>query len=322
MSKILITGGLGYIGSHISYKLQDKSIIIDNLSNSNLDYDRLLPSSLVFPCSLNKKNLEFIFNNHDIDSVIHLASLKSVENSIKDPLSYYKNNIVSTIELLEAMDKFNINKLVFSSSATVYGIKNKSPLKENLELGSINPYGQSKIMIERMISDFTKSKSTFRAISLRYFNPIGANTKSGLSDRPIGKAQNLIPLLIFHIKENIPFEVFGNDYLTKDGTCERDYIHIMDLVEAHLKALKYLENINDHIAINIGLGKSLSVLEVIQIFERVLKNKIKFNISKRRIGDIPICYADTTLANKLLSWSPKHSYETMIKDAWQASLAS
>ena len=236
--KILITGGLGYIGSHIAYLLGKNAIVIDNKVNSSLNFKKKLPNTLVYKLDLNSRSLNKIFLKHNISGVIHLAGLKSVNESISNSLKYYKNNLASSMDLLESMDKHNINKLIFSSSATVYGDQNKNPLNENMKLKAVNPYGNTKILIEKLIEDYSKNNLKFKSISLRYFNPIGADLKARLKDQPIGKPQNLMPLLINSIKNKKNFKVYGGNYPTIDGTCIRDYIHVKDLASAHILAFK------------------------------------------------------------------------------------
>lgn len=315
----LITGGLGYIGSHIANQLPN-SIILDNCSNSNLNFKKFLPNCLVYIMDLNFNNLEKIFSKHKIDSVIHLAGLKSVDDSIINPLKYYDRNVVTSIELLNAMSKFNVNKLIFSSSATVYGNDQICPLIEDLPLKSINPYGSSKIIIEQLISDYSRSNNKFKAISLRYFNPIGANVKSGLSDRPLGKPQNLMPILIKSVFEKKKLKIFGNDYNTPDGTCVRDYIHIEDLALAHIKALNKISKIKGHIPINVGIGKGLSVLNFVKIFEDTNKIKVSYKFAKRRTGDSQESFACIKKANNILRWKPTKNYSDMMYDSWNAFL--
>lgn len=318
--KILITGGLGYIGSHIAYQLKDRGVIIDNQSNSKLNYKKYLPKNIVYNKDINYKNLKKIFTNHNISCVIHLAGYKSVYQSTVNPLEYYSNNLNSSIELLNAMRKFDINKLIFSSSAVVYGNKQKCPLKEDMNLISLNPYASTKIMIEQLINDYSKSNPKFKAISLRYFNPVGSNTKSGLRDQPLGEPQNLIPILINSILKNKKLKIFGSDYNTPDGTCIRDYIHVNDLASAHLNSLKKINRLKGHTIINIGLGRGLSVLDVIKTFEKVNNVKINYSFSKRRNGDAAISFADNKKAKTILNWQPSISYEKMFKDAWNTLL--
>lgn len=315
---ILLTGGLGYIGSHIAKLLKKKVVIIDNQSNSQLDFKKYLPEATVYLSNLNKTILEKVFKKHDIKGVIHLAGYKAVNESVSYPLTYYENNINSSITLLEAMDNFKIRKLIFSSSATVYGDKNISPLRENMILQSVNPYGSTKIIIEQLISDYAKSNPQFCALSLRYFNPLGADVKAGLADQPLGEPQNLFPILVRSVYKNKIFKIFGNNYPTPDGTCIRDYIHVKDLSAAHVLALKRLYQFKGHRAINLGLGKGASVLEIIKLFEKVNGIKVRYQIVSRRKGDAAISYASNQLAKKLLGWKPQYNYQDMVKDSWDA----
>ena len=316
--KILLTGGLGYIGSHIAHLLGKSAVIIDNQVNSHLNFKKHLPLAKVYKNTINTSSLHKIFKQHQIKGVIHLAGLKAVNESVSYPLKYYENNIGSSMALLEAMDKFKINKLIFSSSATVYGDQHSSPLRENMALQSVNPYGSTKIIIEQLISDYTKSNSRFCALSLRYFNPLGANVKAGLADQPLGEPQNLMPILVRSIHENKIFKIFGDNYPTSDGTCIRDYIHVKDLSAAHVLAFKKLHQFKGHRAINLGLGKGASVLEIIRLFEKVNGIKVRYQITGRRKGDAAISYASNRLAKKLLGWKPQYNYQDMVKDSWDA----
>lgn len=316
--KVLLTGGLGYIGSHIASLLGSSSIIVDNQSNSSLNYKKYLPESIVYIENINLKSLNKIFARHKVTGVIHLAGLKSVTCSTADPLKYFKANFNTSIDLLEAMDKNKIRKLIFSSSATVYGSKHKSPLKENLGLTAESPYGSTKILIEQMIDDYAKSNAKFRGISLRYFNPIGANNNAGLSDKPKGMPENLVPLLVEAAKYKKKFYIYGKNYKTKDGTCIRDFIHIKDLALAHLLALKKINKINGHEKINLGLGKGASVLEIIKLFEKTNDLKVNYSFARPRKGDVATCFADNKKALKLLGWKPHYNYKDMVKDAWDA----
>ena len=316
----LLTGGLGYIGSHIAHYLGNKAVIVDNKTNSKLNYKKYIPNAKVYELDVNTKSLKKIFKENNINSVIHLSSLKAVEESTSDPIRYYKNNICSSIDLIEAMDTFKIKKLIFSSSATVYGCQLNAPIKENYPLNSINPYGSTKIIIEQLISDYSKGNNSFKCISLRYFNPIGADLKTGLSDQPLGKPLNLMTILNHAIKFKKKFEIYGNDYNTKDGTCLRDFIHVIDLAKAHITALKKINKIKGHEAINLGLGKGISVLDIVNLYEKINNIKVDFKFSKRRKGDVAISYADNKRALNLLGWKPIYSYEDMVHDSWQAYL--
>ncbi len=319
MMGILITGGLGYIGSHIAHKLGNKSVILDDMSNSRLNYKKLLPKSIVYRDKINTRSLKKIFKNHDIKCVIHLASFKSVNESLDNPIKYYDNNISSTLILLRIMQEFNILNLIFSSSATVYGTSNKSPLKENFDLSSNTPYGNSKIIIEKILRDISCINKKMKILSLRYFNPIGSDLKAGLADQPLGSPENLMPIIIESIKKNKKLLIFGNDYNTRDGTCIRDYVHIKDIVKGHIDAISVLDNLKRYTSVNLGLGKGISVLELVKLFIKINKVNLNYNFTQRRDGDVDICFADVSLAKKLISWKPKYNYEDMIKDAWKSA---
>lgn len=315
---ILITGGLGYIGSHIAKISENKKIvIIDNQSNSNLDFEKTLPNAKVFLNEITFENLNSIFKKYEIKEVIHLAGLKSVSDSIDSPLSYYKNNVVTTLNLLESMDKFRINKLIFSSSATVYGNNNSSPLSENLITSAINPYGETKIVNENIIRNYCNKNKNFSAVCLRYFNPVGAHDSGELKDNPLGSPQNLMPLIINAAKGGI-LKIYGNDYPTKDGTCLRDYIHVVDLAEAHLECIDFLDKNIGFEIFNVGLGKGISVLELISLFEKTNKVRVNYEFTSRRHGDSAISYASNKKIKKMVNWHPKKNYTNMCKDAWNA----
>ena len=316
--EILLTGGLGYIGSHIAHLLGKSVVIIDNQANSHLNFKKQLPLATVYKNTINSASLNKIFSQHQIKGVIHLAGLKAVKESVSSPLRYFENNIGSSLALLEAMDKFEIQKLIFSSSATVYGDQHPSPLKENMALQSVNPYGSTKIIIEQLISDYAKSNHQFCALSLRYFNPLGADVKAGLADQPLGEPQNLMPILVRSIHKKKIFKIFGDNYPTPDGTCIRDYIHVKDLSAAHVLAFNKLHHFKGHHAINLGLGKGASVLEIIRLFEKVNGIKVQYQIVGRRKGDAAISYSSNKLAKKLLGWKPLYNYQDMVKDSWSA----
>ena len=314
----LLTGGLGYIGSHIANKLRKNIIIIDNGINSNLDYKKKLPHAIVYKKKISTASLNHIAKKYKIGNVIHLAGLKSVNESIQEPLKYYNYNLVSTLILLEFMEKFQIKNMVFSSSATIYGDSNRNPKKEDMVPISTNPYGSTKIIIEKLIDEYANKSKDFSCISLRYFNPIGANLKAGLYDKPLGKPTNLMPILIDSVIKRKKLTIFGKNYKTHDGTCMRDYIHVDDLANTHILSLKKLKKIKGHKKINIGMGKGISVLDLIKIFEKVNKVKVNYKFSKRRPGDSAICFADTLLAKKLINWSPIYGYEDMVRDSWNS----
>ncbi len=313
---ILLTGGLGYIGSHIAklYK-KDDLIVIDDMSNSNLDYQRIFPKIKVYIEKINKNSLKKIFHENDIKQVIHLAGSKSVSESLANPLKYYKNNFFVSMDLLESMDKYGIKNLIFSSSATVYGDSYHSPLKENLKTNPVNPYGNTKSDIEKLIIDYSLSNMNFSSIILRYFNPIGAHKSGFLSDNPKGEPQNLMPIILEAVNGN-ELKVYGKNYPTKDGTCIRDYIHVLDLAECHILCLKYLKKNKGYEIFNVGLGRGLSVLNLIKTFETSNKIKLNYKFSKRRKGDVAISFACNKKIKSKLGWNPKYTYKDMCIDSW------
>ncbi len=315
---ILLTGGLGYIGSHIAklYK-KDDIVIIDNESNSKLNYRDIFPKLKIYIDDLNKNSLKKIFHENDINQVIHLAGSKSVEESVLSPIKYYKNNFLSSMDLLESMDKYNIKNLIFSSSATVYGDSHSSPIKENFKTNPINPYGNTKASIEKLIIDYSLSNKDFSSIILRYFNPIGADKSGKLLDNPKGESQNLMPIILEAVNGK-ELRIFGKNYSTKDGTCVRDYIHVLDLAECHILCLKYLKRNYGYEIFNVGLGKGLSVLDLIKTFEKSNKIKLKYKFSKKRKGDVAVSYACNKKIKYKLGWSPKYNYKDMCIDSWNA----
>jgi len=328
--KILVTGGLGYIGSHVSVLLLEKGyevVIVDNLDNSSisvLDHIKKITNlSPVFE-KLDVRNydqMEFLFSKHkDFYGVIHFAAYKAVGESVEDPLKYYDNNVLGFINLFNLIKERKI-PLIFSSSATIYGDADLVPIKENAPFKeAFSPYGKTKQICEDIIRDITISDSSIKSVILRYFNPIGAHSSSLIGELPNGEPQNLIPFITQTLigKRN-ELMVFGNDYSTKDGTCIRDYIHVMDLAEAHIKSLEYIsdsKNENNFEVFNIGTGKGHSVLEIINVFEKVAKKKIKYTISSRRKGDVAVSYADCSKAREILKWTSKFSLEDSISSSW------
>lgn len=322
---ILVTGGAGYIGSHTCIKLLEagyKVIIADNLSNSNIDVidkiKKITNMDVVFyeidVTDENATNKIFVENN--IDGIIHFAGLKAVGESVEKPLEYYYNNILSTLVLCRLCKKYNVNNFVFSSSATVYG-NNTVPFVETMDLLPItNPYGETKAMNERILSDLAKSNSNFRVTLLRYFNPIGAHESGLIGEVPNGIPNNLMPYITQVAKGKLDkLKVFGNDYDTIDGTGVRDYIHVLDLAEGHVAAIK---NIKSGVNIyNLGTGCGTSVLQLINTFINVNKVDIPYEIVGRRPGDIAQCYADTSKAKIELGWVAKRNIEDMVRDSWR-----
>ena len=332
MPKILVTGGLGYIGSHTVVELHKQGfevIIVDDLSNTSLDVlervNKITNSSINY-VNLDLKNIEatkiFISENNDIDGVIHFAASKAVGESVENPLKYYTNNLFSLINLLNELKDLNkeIN-FIFSSSATVYGNPEIVPITESEPIKKAeSPYGNTKQIGEEIIKDLIDSNSNFKAISLRYFNPIGAHSSAMIGELPIGVPQNLVPFITqTAIGLRKELTVFGNDYPTSDGSCLRDYIHVMDLAKAHIKSLYKLINNEDksyYDTFNIGTGKGTSVLELIKCFENVTENKLNFKIGDRREGDVAECFADVSKANKILNWKSELSIKDSLLSSW------
>lgn len=328
---ILVTGGTGYIGSHTCVALQQQGyevIIIDNLENSHEGVVNQIAAITGITPTFKKLDLcdkisliKFFKENLNIQAVIHFAAYKSVGESTTSPLKYYNNNIMGLINLLEAMESISCNNLVFSSSCTVYGQPDKLPVSEDAPLKkALSPYGNTKKIAEDIINDQVNT-SSLRAISLRYFNPIGAHKSSLIGELPLGEPNNLVPYLTqTAIGKREELKVFGNDYSTPDGTGVRDYIHIEDLADAHVFALKRLENnsINNQSEVfNVGTGNGYSVLEIIKTFERVTGVKVNYKIVDRRPGDIEIVWADSTKANTILGWKAELGLEEMLKSAWE-----
>jgi UDP-glucose 4-epimerase len=329
--KILVTGGTGYIGSHTSVELIEKGyevIIIDNLYNSEEDViDRIKiitgikPHLEVFDLC-NSEKLKLFFSKHnDIDAVIHFAALKAVGESVNKPLEYYRNNLLSLVNLLDSMKQFKVPCLVFSSSCTVYGQPEKLPVSENAPLQpATSPYGNTKQIGEAIIRDTTVSDKSIKAISLRYFNPIGAHPSALIGEQPRGVPENLVPYITqtaCGLRDEL--KVFGDNYDTPDGTCIRDYLHVMDLAKAHVVAVERLiekRNKSDYEVFNLGTGEGVSVLDAIKSFERVSGVKLKYTITGRRAGDIEKIWADPSLANRELGWKTISSLDEAIKTAW------
>ncbi len=329
--KILVTGGAGYIGSHTLVELSSAGldfIVYDNLSNSSQEavkrVEQITGKSIEFIKGdiRDKKLLNEIFTKHNIDSVIHFAGLKAVGESVQKPLEYYDNNVNGTITLLEVMKEHNCKKIVFSSSATVYGDPKEVPVTEVAQtgIGITNPYGKSKYFIEEILKDLYISDNSFKIAILRYFNPIGAHQSGLIGEDPQGIPNNLMPYIsqvaVGKLKE---LQVFGNDYPTIDGTGVRDYIHVTDLANAHVKALEYLnskEKLDKPLIVNLGTGKGYSVLEVIKAFEKTSKTKVPYKITSRRPGDVAELYANPSRAKELLNWEAKRGIEQMCQDSW------
>lgn len=326
--KILVTGGAGYIGSHTIIELiQDNHevVIVDNLSNSSkVAIDRLgkiTGKQLPFydiDCA-DKTALTAVFNDHAIDAAIHFAGLKAVGESVNKPLSYYRNNLDSTLTLCEVMQEKGVKKLVFSSSATIYGTPQELPLKEDSPKGEVtNPYGQTKVMIEQILQDLATSDKEWQITLLRYFNPIGAHPSGLIGEDPSDVPNNLLPYVTqVAVGKLTKVQVFGNDYDTPDGTGVRDYIHVADLAKGHVSALDHPPIKGDVAVYNLGTGKGTSVLELIHAFEKACGKKIPYETVERRSGDIAICYADPSKANRELGWTAEKSIEDGCADSWR-----
>lgn len=332
---ILVTGGTGYIGSHACVELQNNHynvIIVDNLSNSSEEVitriEKITQKPLIFFKNdiRDKESLRQIFKQHNIDAVMHFAGLKAVGESCEQPLTYYQNNVYGSLVLTEVMTEFDVKKLIFSSSATVYGSSDKIPYTEDLPVCATNPYGNSKAMIEQILRDlssadnYLNSQHPWQIALLRYFNPIGAHESGLIGESPNGIPNNLLPFISQVATGKLTqLSVFGNDYPTKDGTGVRDYIHVVDLAKGHLKALEKLfaaQDLNCK-AYNLGTGQGYSVLEMINVFEKVTGAKINYKIVPRRAGDIAVSLANAGLAKQELGWQAEKTLEEMIEDTWR-----
>jgi len=324
---ILVTGGAGYIGSHTCIELLKaghKVIIIDNFSNSKPESLRRIKELTGKDFKfyeidiLNRLELEKVFSRNNVDAVIHFAGLKAVGESISIPLHYYFNNITGTINLCETMKKYDVKNLVFSSSATVYGIPKQVPIAEDFPLEATNPYGKTKLMVEDILRDLYVSDNNWSIALLRYFNPIGAHESGQIGEDPNGIPNNLMPYITqVAIGKLSELSIFGNDYSTIDGTGVRDYIHVVDLALGHLKALEKVMNTRGIGAYNLGTGKGYSVLEIVSAFEKASGVKIPYKLVDRRPGDVAICYADPTKAKEELGWIAARGIEEMCRDSWR-----
>ena len=324
---ILVTGGTGFIGSHTVVELIQAGyevVIVDNLVNSKIDtLDAIEKITGIRPkfyendvCD--KEALERIFSENKIDAVIHFAGLKAVGESVSKPIEYYSNNIIGTLKLVEVMREHNCNRFVFSSSATVYGMNNIAPYTEDMPTSATNPYGQTKFMQEIMLKDIAHANPEFSVALLLYFNPIGAHESGLLGEDPNGIPNNLMPYICKVAAGKLPcLSVFGNDYDTPDGTGVRDYIHVVDLAQGHLCALKYIEENKGVLTVNLGTGKGTSVLELVDAFEKASGVHVNRKMAPRRPGDIATCYASTDKARELLGWEAKKTIDDMCADSWR-----
>lgn len=324
--KILVTGGCGYIGSHTVVELLDNNyevVIIDNLCNSKREVidkiETITKKKVTFyeDDVCDSFALDRIFSEHNIDAVIHFAGLKAVGESVEKPLLYYRNNLDSTLTLLEVMREHNCKKIVFSSSATVYGLPKSLPIKEDFPLSTTNPYGSTKLMIEDILRDVYVSDNEWSIALLRYFNPIGAHKSGLIGENPNGRPNNLMPYIIKVATGEYPeLSVYGDDYDTPDGTGVRDYIHVVDLAKGHIKAIEKVLSTKEVDCYNLGTGKGYSVLELVKTFENVNNVKVKYKIVDRRPGDIAACYADPSYALKKLGWKAEKGIEEMCRDGY------
>ncbi len=326
--KILVTGGAGYIGSHTTLALLNAGydvVVLDNFSNSSkLSLERVAilagkSPNVIEGDILDGSAMRSLFDSHsDISAVIHFAALKAVGESADHPIRYYENNVAGSIVLLREMERAGVNNLVFSSSCTVYGEPKEVPIDESHPIGKVSsPYGRTKSIMENIILDTFFAHSNFKAALLRYFNPIGADKSGDIGEDPRGIPDNLVPYVCQVATGKLEkLRIFGSDYPTKDGTAIRDYLHVSDLADAHLKALEVLPHQEKILACNLGTGKGYSVLEVIQTFEKVSGINIPFELADRRSGDTIEAWSNPSYAKKVLGWSAKHSLEDMLADAW------
>ncbi|HBG5346721.1 TPA: UDP-glucose 4-epimerase GalE [Clostridioides difficile] len=324
---VLVAGGAGYIGSHTAIELLESGyevVIVDNLSNSNsIVVDRIKelskkPVKFYNIDIRNKNEMHVVFKENNIESIIHFAALKAVGESVEKPIEYYSNNLISTLNLFELMREYGVKKFVFSSSATVYGDPHTCPILEDFPLSVTNPYGRTKLMIEQMLVDISKADKSLDIALLRYFNPVGAHKSGRIGEEPNGVPSNLMPYItkiaVGKLKE---LSVYGNDYPTHDGTGVRDYIHVLDLAAGHVKALQKLEEHPGLVVYNLGTGKGYSVLDLVKAFSKASGKEIPYKIVGRRAGDVAMCYADSSKAEKELGWKAKYELEEMCQDSWR-----
>ena len=327
MQNILVTGGAGYIGSHTCVELLAAGhnlVVIDNFSNSK-------PAVLARVEQISGRQVPFmevdirdrgalrdVFRQHAIDAVIHFAGLKAVGESVSQPLRYYDNNISGSIALFEVMAESSVKTLVFSSSATVYGDPHSVPIREDFPLSATNPDGRSKLMLEDILRDLSRSDESWKIALLRYFNPVGAHESGIIGEDPNGIPNNLMPYITQVAVGKLPqLSVFGDDYPTPDGTGVRDYIHVVDLARGHLAALEALSGTSGVMAVNLGTGQGYSVLDVVRAFEKASDRPVPYRIVPRRPGDVAQCYADPTLAKELLGWQAQRGLDEMCRDSWR-----
>ena len=324
---ILVTGGAGYIGSHACVELLQAGhdvVVADNLCNSRREVfgriERIAGRAVAFhECDVrDKAALRAIFREHAVDAVLHFAGLKAVEESVARPLDYYDNNVGGTLALCAAMTEAGVRRLIFSSSATVYGDPDAVPVREDHPLRPANPYGRGKAVVETMLRDLVGSDPAWKIALLRYFNPVGAHESGLIGEDPGGVPNNLMPYIAqVAVGRREALSVYGDDYPTPDGTGVRDYIHVVDLARGHLAALEKLDGANDVLTVNLGTGRGYSVLEMVAAFGKAAGREIPYRIVPRRSGDVACCYADPALAEKLLGWRAEYDLDRMCRDAWR-----
>ncbi len=324
---ILVTGGTGYVGSHTVVELMLAGfdvLIVDNLCNSKVSVlDRIehivgRRPRFVQADVRNRESMRTLFARHDFEAVIHFAGLKSVGESVGQPLGYYNNNVLGSLVLIETMAEEGVKTLVFSSSATVYGNPHAVPIREDFPLSATNPYGRSKLIIEQMLGDIARADASWRIALLRYFNPVGAHQSGLIGEDPNGIPNNLMPYIAkVAVGSLAELSIFGSDYPTHDGTGVRDYIHVVDLARGHIAALKALTALTGVLTVNLGTGQGYSVLDVVKAFEAASGKTVPYRMVGRRPGDIAACYADPALALSLLGWKSRYSLGEMCRDAWR-----
>ena len=327
MATILVTGGTGYIGSHTCVELLNAGydvVIMDNLYNSNEQVlkriEKITGKKVKFykVDLLDKEGIRTIFKENTINAVIHFAGYKAVGESVQIPLTYYQNNVAGSLNLYEVMNEYNVKRIVFSSSACVYGAPKSVPIKEDFEIHTTNPYGATKVMNEMILQDVYTSDNDWSVLLLRYFNPIGAHKSGLLGEVPNGIPNNLVPYIARVANGQLEYlRVWGDDYPTPDGTGVRDYIHVVDLAKGHIKAVEYALNNKGVEKINLGTGKGYSVLEVLHAYEHACGKDLAYKIMDRRPGDIAECYADTEKAERVLGWKAQYGIEEMCEDSWK-----
>jgi UDP-glucose 4-epimerase len=322
-----VTGGAGYIGSHTCILLIEAGyevVVFDNFCNASKESIRRVEKivdqkiEVVEGDIRSRDDLHNMFNAHKIDAVIHFAGLKAVGESVEHPLKYYDNNVNGTVVLCEVMAEHGCKSIVFSSSATVYGDPHTTPIKEDFPLSATNPYGRSKLFIEEILRDLYISDKDWKVVLLRYFNPVGAHSSGTIGEDPNGIPNNLMPFITqTAVGKRSCLSVFGDDYDTPDGTGVRDYIHVVDLADGHLKALEKINGLTDVLTVNLGTGNGYSVLDMVHAFEKASGKEVSYCIAPRRSGDIATCYADPSYAKKVLGWEAKRGIDEMCEDSWR-----